>query len=388
MENSIFLAFTSTEALSSDSETLHLSPRSSNLTVQHSTPGSPLQSEFPLPRDSDPCVQNSAPGSPLQSESSPMAEVGSPAEVRSPDANEGFRDGERSDSLQSPVRSPDGNEGLEISNSFPGLQHSPRRFPASRASTASSEEDALVGNEGQNVGEISDSSSRSLYEILLQDLEGFHNHNFAERPAPEHSPSHESSSSSSSDLQNPIEEKDYFSLLKDLANDWLGIELNHHVSKSATDAFWSLALEKKFPLFETKQRQQVRRKTPQFQQMRNILSEKIPPIKMTMGFIHKETGELVVEENLHSTPLKMYGPAEYRKAYEIASVKVIIILRVFSTITFIFIFPLHFFFFTKYLRRTSVDMYVINRCVKVPLFSIKLNKIYFENANFNTYNLF
>ena len=69
-----------------------------------------------------------------------------------------------------------------------------------------------------------------------------------------------SQSEGDSDTETQIE--DYSQMLNELAQDWMNIELNHHVSKMATNAFWSLALAKMSKLIAAKTNQNVRRKTP------------------------------------------------------------------------------------------------------------------------------
>ena len=119
-----------------------------------------------------------------------------------------------------------------------------------------------------------------------------------------------------------IEERDYHSLLEELSGDWLKTELDHHVSKTATDIFWRLACTKIVKLFEIKSRQNIKRKLPQFQQIRRNLCNNIPPIKMELGFINKETGQLEIHENLDKTPVKRFPPSKFQKAYEISSIEV------------------------------------------------------------------
>ena len=116
-------------------------------------------------------------------------------------------------------------------------------------------------------------------------------------------------------------EKHYFEYLHELSKDWLMVEIDHHVSKKATDAFWALACKKMHQLFESKRRNEVRRKTPKFPQLRKSLNDKVPEINMEIGFIDRN-GDLTVKENLRSTPLKQYPPSQFKKAYEIATVKV------------------------------------------------------------------
>lgn len=138
----------------------------------------------------------------------------------------------------------------------------------------------------------------------------------------------------------PVDRDDYFELLKELSKDWLMVEIDHNVSKTATDCFWELACKKMHQLMDTKKRNGVKRKTPQFQQIRKILNEKVPDVNMEIGFIDKVSGELHIERNLEHTPLRQYPPSQFRKAYEIATIKVNIFFRQnYDNIT-VFIFSL------------------------------------------------
>ena len=117
-------------------------------------------------------------------------------------------------------------------------------------------------------------------------------------------------------------EKDYYELLTELANDWMMIEVDHNVSKTASNCFWRLSTQKMFDLFTAKKNQNIKKKTPQINQLRKKSEEKIPEISLEIGYIENATGELHIEEDLQKTPMKMFPPSEYTKAYEIASVKV------------------------------------------------------------------
>ena len=116
--------------------------------------------------------------------------------------------------------------------------------------------------------------------------------------------------------------KNYYQLLDELANDWLNVENLHNVSKTATNCFWAIATEKIHELFEVKNFNGIRRKTPQFQQLRNKLNSKLPPIKMEIGYLDRHSGDLIVEDKLETTPVKLYPPSQFQKTYEIATVKV------------------------------------------------------------------
>ena len=125
------------------------------------------------------------------------------------------------------------------------------------------------------------------------------------------------------------EETNYYILLDRLSRDWLNIELNHTVSKTASDLFWRLATSRMSELFSAKKAQNIRRKTPQMQQIRKKLEKQAPEIDMEIGYINHDTGEMEVKNNLRSTPVKLFPPSEYTKAYEIASVNVSISICIF-----------------------------------------------------------
>ena len=127
---------------------------------------------------------------------------------------------------------------------------------------------------------------------------------------------------SQTDSDIEAENEDYNDALHELSKDWLEIEINHHVSKTATNKFWEVATKKIFPLFQAKKRQKVEKKTPQFRSMREKLNRGIPPISMEIGYVSKTTGELIVKKDLQTTPVREFPPSEYQKVYEIASVQV------------------------------------------------------------------
>ena len=118
------------------------------------------------------------------------------------------------------------------------------------------------------------------------------------------------------------DQRDYFEMLNTLSKEWLQIELSHKVSKTATNAFWSLA-QKMTELFEVKNQTNVNRKTPQFSHQRKKLYENFAPkMKMEIAYRNKSTGEIIIEENLQHTPVSQYPASEFEKLYEIATVEV------------------------------------------------------------------
>ena len=121
------------------------------------------------------------------------------------------------------------------------------------------------------------------------------------------------------DLQDEIHFHDFY---EEVCKDWLDTEVDHNVSKTATNIFWRLACTKIVKLFELKRRQNITRKVPQFQQVRKSNLKHIPPIEMEIGYMDKTTGDVIIESQLKKTPVKMYPPSQFQKVYEIASVKV------------------------------------------------------------------
>lgn len=99
-------------------------------------------------------------------------------------------------------------------------------------------------------------------------------------------------------------------------------EVDHRVSKEASDDFFKIGL-KWFPiLHEAKIREGVSTKTPQFTHIRRTLhKKKVPPIHLEIGYKHKVTGEVIVVED-ECTPKSRFPPQQYEKTHEIASVKV------------------------------------------------------------------
>lgn len=96
------------------------------------------------------------------------------------------------------------------------------------------------------------------------------------------------------------------------------VEVNHHVSKTATELFWKVAL-KFFPKLRSAAETQ---KTYQFKTIRKKLyEEKVPNIFMEIGYKNRSTGEVEVVHDA-STPVKQFPPNQYEKLYEIATLKV------------------------------------------------------------------
>ena len=118
--------------------------------------------------------------------------------------------------------------------------------------------------------------------------------------------------------------KSFKTLHDELAKSWLLTEINHHVSKSASNSFWNVADQFFHKLYKAKEGEGITKKVPQFTQSRNKLNaNNVPEIKMQVAYKHKETGEISLVESVDSTPTSQYPPNVYTKIYEVASVEVI-----------------------------------------------------------------
>lgn len=102
------------------------------------------------------------------------------------------------------------------------------------------------------------------------------------------------------------------------------VEVNHRVSKEATNSFFETA-KKWFPrLNEAKMKEGNTSKTPRFEHIRrNIYEKNVPNISLEVSYKHKTSGEVTVLKNLKNMPVGRFPRDEYQKLYEIASVEVI-----------------------------------------------------------------
>lgn len=129
-------------------------------------------------------------------------------------------------------------------------------------------------------------------------------------------------SSESDEQPMEEEEEDYDTVLNDLKSQWLLMEMEHSVSKTASENFWKLGMQN-FPKLQRANRRGRKRKTSLFKTIRrNMYTDLLPEIELTIAYKNRETGEvkIVSEKN---TPLKQYSPAKFDKLYEIGTLKVI-----------------------------------------------------------------
>ena len=116
-----------------------------------------------------------------------------------------------------------------------------------------------------------------------------------------------------------IDVEDYSTILEKLKSKWLLTEINHSVSKTASDAFWKIGLLFFNELHAAPGR---RKKTPQFKTVRRQMYRNlVPEIELEIGYRHKVSGEItVVKDSI--TPMKRFSTATFEKIYEIGTVKV------------------------------------------------------------------
>ena len=112
-------------------------------------------------------------------------------------------------------------------------------------------------------------------------------------------------------------------LVNELAEKWLVNEITHKVSKTASNQFWQLAMESIPAISRKRQGEGLTKKVNGFiAKRRKLVSENSPEILMDIGYINKSNGQLEIVRDVKTTPVAKYPPSLYRKAYEIARVKV------------------------------------------------------------------
>lgn len=124
-------------------------------------------------------------------------------------------------------------------------------------------------------------------------------------------------SPSESDPETNDTEEDYDAILKDFKSKWLLAEIDHSVSKSASECFWKLALN-----YFSKLSCAPRKKIPLFKTIRSkMYKELVPKIDLQIGYKNKVTGQ-ITSVNDTITPVKNYPPDKFEKIYEIGTIKV------------------------------------------------------------------
>ena len=101
--------------------------------------------------------------------------------------------------------------------------------------------------------------------------------------------------------------EDYDSILKQLKSKWILVEIDHSVSKSASELFWKLALHY-FPKLHSCI---GKKKTPQFKTIRrHMYNNLVPPIQLEIGYKDRNSGEVTIVKDT-ITPIKRFSPAKY-----------------------------------------------------------------------------
>lgn len=95
-------------------------------------------------------------------------------------------------------------------------------------------------------------------------------------------------------------------------------EVDHCVSKTASEVFWKIGLQ----YFHRLHTALGRKKTSQFNSIRRqLFKDKLPNIDIETGYKEKSSGEVVVV-NESITPVKQFPQSRYEKLYEIGTVQV------------------------------------------------------------------
>lgn len=106
------------------------------------------------------------------------------------------------------------------------------------------------------------------------------------------------------------------------AEEWMATEINHHVSQTASEAFWKIANANFGPIYDKKREENIKRKIPQFCQLRRRLNDqKLPPIHVETAFKNKETGAVSIVNNNGNTG-QNFPRHTHTKLYEQATVNV------------------------------------------------------------------
>lgn len=115
------------------------------------------------------------------------------------------------------------------------------------------------------------------------------------------------------------EEEHYNDILKELKSQWLLTEIDHCVSKTASEAFWKLSL-----LYFSKLANAIgkKKKTPLFKSIRkNMITDLVPKVDLEIGYRNRTSGEILVVKDT-TTPLKRFPLDKFEKIYEIGTMDV------------------------------------------------------------------
>lgn len=112
----------------------------------------------------------------------------------------------------------------------------------------------------------------------------------------------------------------YKEILESLLEKWIINEIDHRVSKTASENFWRIA-SSFHDLHVAKGAS--RRKIPQLGHLRKkMYKDRVPDVHMEVGFQSKDTGEVTVLDDVAVIPTSRFPTNQFRRLYEIASVDV------------------------------------------------------------------
>ena len=147
--------------------------------------------------------------------------------------------------------------------------------------------------------------------------------------------------------------------MKKLAEDWIECEIDHRISKEASNELFELGKKMFAKLYHAKNSEGVRKNVPQFVHLRRLLyDKKVPEVSMDVSYLNKSSGEIVVLHDQKDIPRSRFPANKFTKLYEIAKVKVSVCFSLCFHYFIYFLFFLSFFlsFFLFFLSITKPYM--------------------------------
>ena len=167
-------------------------------------------------------------------------------------------------------------------------------------------------SENESIGEIESDSDFSVSNLLLFSLKGIIYTFFSFKDDPG---------------DDDMEPTSYKAILKKLSSEWMNSEINHRISKSASNELFEIGKKWMHPLYEARKIQGIYKETPQFVHIRRqLIKRSVPKVDMEIAYEHKDTKEITTVKDVQSTPRSRFPPSQYTKVYEIGTVKVIFFL--------------------------------------------------------------
>ena len=118
-----------------------------------------------------------------------------------------------------------------------------------------------------------------------------------------------------------IEVEDFPDMLNDVAEKWLMVQLTHQVSASATNAFWSVALQSIPNLVQCKTANSIKKNIPGYIHLRRkIYENECPEVKMKFVYQNKNTQAIEIVHS-NTNPSREYDRNNYVKLYEEAHIE-------------------------------------------------------------------